>query len=173
MKNINLKNKSSAGFTLVETLLYVAIVSTLIFLMSAFLLFILESRTKFQTISEVENQGIQVMNIITQIIRDAEIVTLPVPGTSATSVTLDVTDIAKDPTIFNSLGGNIQIKEGAGAIIPLTSSRVLVSDLSFENISRNNTPGIIRFNFTLSYNSDSNRNEYNYSRTFYGSAALR
>ena len=174
MRNITSHNtKNRKAFTLVETLLYVAIVSTLIFLMSAFLYFILESRTKFQTISEVENQGIQVVNIITQTIRDTENITLPVRGTSAASITLDVVDIAKDPIIFNSSGDNIQIKEGIGSIIPLTSSRVSVSELTFENISRDNTPGIVRFNFTLSYNSDSNRNEYKYSRTFYGSASLR
>ncbi len=156
-----------------ETLLYVSIVSIMLLVMSAFLFLLLQSRTKFQTISEVDQQGVQVMQAVTQTIRNANSITVPAQGGSGSILTLGFADAGKNPTVFNSAGTNMQIKEGVGAIIPLTNSRVTVSGLSFSNVSKINTPGIIKFQFTLTHINSSGRNEYDYSRIFYGSAALR
>lgn len=169
----NCQLPTTRGFTLVETLLYVSIVSVMLLVMSAFLFLILQSRTKFQTISEVDQNGIQVMQIISQTIRNAKQINIPAQGATGATLSLEVENAEKTPTVFNSSGANIQIKEGTGATIPLTSSKVSVSGLEFYNISKANTPGIIRFSFTLSHLNPSGRQEYDYSKTFYGSAALR
>ena len=165
--------KTSKGFTLVETLLYVSIISVMLLVFSVFLFLILQSQVKFQTISEVDRQGIQVVQALTQTIRNAKKINIPVQGASGATLSVDVVEAAKTPTVFNSSGSNVQLKEGTDPIISLTASRVTVSGLSFSNVSKNNTPGIIKFQFTLNYANLSGRNEYNYSKTFYGSAALR
>lgn len=171
------KNKAKKtlkkGFTLVETLLYVSIISVMLLVFSIFLFLILQSMIKYQTISEVDQQGIQVVQMMTQLIRNAKKINIPVQGATGATLSVDTVDAGKTPTVFNSSGSNVQIKEGTGAIIPLTSSRVVVSGLSFSNLSKTNTPGIIKFQFTLNYVNLSGRNEYNYTKTFYGSAAIR
>jgi competence protein ComGC len=172
MKFMRIKKKKS-GFTLVEALLYVSIISVMLLVLSAFIFSILQSRTKFQTISEVDQQGIQAVQIVSQTIRNSNSITVPVQGASGSALTLGLADAGKNPTVFNSAGTNIQIKEGTGAIIPLTNSRVIVSGLSFQNVTKTNTPGIIKFQFTLTGVNPSGRNEYDYAKTFYGSASLR
>jgi type II secretory pathway pseudopilin PulG len=167
------KGKWGRGFTLVETLLYVSIVSVVLLLLSAFIFMLLQSRTKYQTISEVDQEGIQVAQIMAQTIRNAKKINLPAQGALGATLSLDMTDAGKSPTIFNSSGTNVQMKEGTGALVPLTASKVVVSGLTFANVSATNTPGIVKFQFTLTYSKSSDRNEYDYSRTFYGSAALR
>ncbi len=163
----------SKGFTLVELLLYISIVSAMILSVSAFLPLLMASRVKNQTIAEVEQQGMQGMNLITQTIRNAQTITSPTIGTSASSATLDVVTASLDPTIFDLSGGAIRITEGAGLAIALTNSRVTASSLTFYNLSRADTPGTIRIQFTLTHVNPSGRNEYEYAKTFYGTASLR
>lgn len=166
-------NRNYNAFSLIETFLYISITSVLILLISIFISIILQSRIKNQTIAEVEQQGIQIMRIITQTIRNAEGINSPSQGTSASSLSLDVANAVKDPTIFDVSGNSLRITEGAGSVIRLTSSRVAVSNVVFKNLSKTGTPGTIRIEFTLTYINAESRNEYDYSKTFYGSASLR
>lgn len=169
MKTTNDKN----GFTLIELLLYVAIVSVMLLVISVFLFSLLQSRIKNQTIAEVEQQGQQVMQFITQIVRNAEAVASPTQSASASSLTLDVITDVNDPTIFDLSGGIIRIKEGSDSAVSLTNSRVTVSNLTFQNLSRTDTPGIIRIQFTITHINPSGKNEYSFAKTFTGSATLR
>lgn len=174
-KSINQKASilNYKAFTLIEILLYISIFSVLVFTFSAFLTLIFQSRVKFQTVSEVDQQGLQVSRLITQTVRNAKKINLPIQGASGDTLSLDLEDPLKTPTIFNSSGTNLQIKEGTDAIVPLTSSVITVSGLSFQNVSKNNTSGTMKFQFTLTYINNSGRNEYDYTKTFYGSASLR
>ncbi|MCR4328495.1 MAG: prepilin-type N-terminal cleavage/methylation domain-containing protein [Patescibacteria group bacterium] len=164
---------SRKGFTLIELLLYVAVASVLLSAISTFFFILLESRVKNQTIAEVEQQGMRVMQMITRASRNAEAITSPSQGASAASLILDVITVADDPTVFDLSGGVLRIKEGSGSVIPLTNSRVTASSLSFFNLSRASTPGAISIQFTLTHANPAGRNEYNFSETFYGSASLR
>ena len=164
---------NSKGFTLIELLLYVSLSAILLLIISVFLSFLLQSRIKNQSIAEVEQQGLQIMQLTTQTVRNAETIASPVAGTSASSLTLDVVTVAKDPTIFDLSSGIIRIKEGTDSAIPLTNSRVIASGLTFQNLSRASTPGTVRIQFTLTHVNPEGRNEYSFSKTFTGSATLR
>lgn len=161
------------GFTLIELLLYISLVAILLIGLSMFLSVLLESRVKNQTIAEVEQQGAQVVQLITQTVRNSEGITSPTQGNSAGSLTLDVVTTANDPTVFDLSADVIRITEGAGSAISLTSPRVTASGLTFNNLSRDSTPGVVRIQFTLSHVNPEGRNEYNYIKTFYASASLR
>ncbi len=154
------------GFTLIELLLYISVASIIVFTTASLLRFTLESRVKNQTIAEVEQEGAQVMQLITQTIRNGTAINSPTIGNSAASLSVD-------STVFDLSSGAVRIKEGAGAAINLTSSKVTVSNLNFKNLSREGTPNIIRISFTVTYINSSGRNEYDFTKTFYGSAGLR
>ena len=161
------------GFTLIEMLLYLSILSVVVLALSSFLFLTYTSRIKGNVIAEVEQQGSQTMSLITQNIRNSSGITLPVAGASAAS--LDLTEYigAVSPTIFNQSGNKIQITEGAGGAVDLTSNRVIVSGLSLQNLSRPGTPGVIRIQFTLTHINPANRGEYIYSKTFTSTASRR
>lgn len=167
------KLKNNKGFTLIELLLYISISSVMLFVVVVFFSFILQSRVKNQTIAEVEQQGLSVMQIITQTIRNSEAVISPAAGLSSSFLTLDVVNVFDDPTVFDLSGGAIRIAEGSSLPIFLNNSRVVVSNLVFSNIPRSDTLDIIRIQFTISYINTAGRNEFDYSKTFYGSAGLR
>lgn len=171
--NFQRTEASKQGFTLIEIMLYVGIVSVIIPIFSVAMITFLESKVKNQTIAEVEQNGAQVMSEITQAIRSADAINSPVPGDSAVSLSLVMADSGKNPTLFDLSGSDIQIKEGADSPINLSSSRVVLSGLNFSNLSRAETVGTVRVQFTLSHINPGGRNEWDYSRTFYGSASAR
>ncbi|MEW6617313.1 MAG: prepilin-type N-terminal cleavage/methylation domain-containing protein [Patescibacteria group bacterium] len=178
-KNINPKkffstnSKNNRGFTLVELLLYVGLSAVLVVAVSVFLSMLLGSRIKNQAIGEVEQQGLQVMQIITQTIRNADLINSPSIGTNAPSLSLNTTVPSNNPTIFDLSGGAIRLTEGAGAAVSLTNSRITASNLTFQNLSRPSTPGTLRIQFTLSYKNPNNVNEYDFQKTFIASGTLR
>jgi prepilin-type N-terminal cleavage/methylation domain-containing protein len=161
------------GFTLIEMLLYLAILSIIVLAFSSFLFLSYTSRVKATVIAEVEQQGNQTMGLIIQNIQNTSGITAPITGVSANSLTLTEYTSANSPAVFDQSGTVIRIKEGVTAAVNITSNRVVVSNLSFQNLSRPNTPGIVQIKFTLTYLNPDNRSEYIYSKNFTSSASLR
>lgn len=168
-----MKPKTHSGFTLIELLLSVSIAGTLLLTMTFFLNAVLQMRVKNQTITEVNEQAAAVMHLMTQTIRNAEGINSPLQALSSSSLSLDHYDLSKDPTVFDLSGEVLRVTEGAGAPVPLTNGRVVVSGLTFQNVSRSNTPGVLRVQLTLTHANPSLRNEYDYSKTFITSVTLR
>lgn len=161
------------GFTLVEILLYLAVLSIIVFALSSFLFLAYTSRVRATVIAEVEQQGSQTMSIITQNIRNAVSITAPASGSTAASLTLTEYTGANSPTVFDQSGDTLRITEGVAAAVNITSNRVVVSNLSFQNLSRPSTPGVVQIKFTLTHINPSNRGEYIYSKDFTSTASLR
>jgi prepilin-type N-terminal cleavage/methylation domain-containing protein len=161
------------GYTLIELLLYVVIVGVLLTTVTAFYGLALDARVKNQSISEVDQQGALAMELMTQTIRNASGITTPAAGASGNSLTITVPTGAFSPTIFNLTGTTLQIKEGAATAIPLTNSKVEVTSLIFRNLSRPSTPGLVQISMTLARVNPTDRNVYEYEKTFTTSAALR
>lgn len=169
MKKINFK----IGFTLVELVLYIGIASAIAFVTTALLFTILGARTKNQVVIDVDQEGQRTMQIITQTIRNTTTINSPTAGLTAASLSLNTPTAANNPTVFDLSAGSIRIKEGAATVVPLTSIHTTASGLQFLNLTRPGTKGTIRIQFTLTYNSTSNRFEYKYAKQFTGSATLR
>ena len=168
-----LSMKQQNGFTLIELLLYLGIAAVVLLGVSIFISLLLQARIKNQTVAEVEQQGAAAMQIMTQALRNANVITSPAAGSSAASISFSTFATSTNPTTFNLASTTLQITEGASSAVALTNARVHASNLNFSNLSRASTPGIVRLQFTLTYYNPGGRNEYNYAKTFIGSAALR
>tara|TARA_B100000745_G_scaffold162806_1_gene106593 strand:+ start:86 stop:592 length:507 start_codon:yes stop_codon:yes gene_type:complete len=160
------------GFTLVELLLYITVASTLLLAVVMFWGSLQEVGVSNSVVSEVNQEATRVMQEITQAVRNAEGITTPSAGGSGATLTLDVVDSGDDPTTYAVSGGILQVTEGSSTY-DLTSSKVTISGLTFENLSRTDTPGVVQISFTLSYNNASGRTEYDYTADYRISASLR
>ena len=170
---IQVPRSMSGGFTLVELVLYISIAFVMLSLVSIFIAATLESRVKGQTIAEVEQGGVQAMDLITQTIRNAEGINPPATSTTASSMSLKISDLSKDPTIFDLVSGKIRITEGANPPVEITGSKLSVNNLSFSNLSRANTHGIIRIEIDIAHANPSGRNEFEFFKKFTTSASLK
>lgn len=164
---------TSKGYTLIELLLYVVILGSLLTAISLYFSTSAESRIKNQSIAEVTQQGAIIMERITYTIRNADSITSPTAGNSAASLTLAMATAGINPTVFDVSSQVIRVSEGGGSAVGLSNSQVQISGLTFTNLTRSGTPGVVRISFTVSRVNNSNRNEYNYQKTFTASASLR
>jgi type II secretory pathway pseudopilin PulG len=91
----------NTGYTLIELLLYVSLIGILLTSVVTFFSMMLETRVKNESIAEVDQQGTQIMELITQTIRNASSITSPAAGTSGNSLTLAMASAAVNPTVYD------------------------------------------------------------------------
>lgn len=159
-----LKNKQ--GTTLVEILLYISLVSILLFAVSVFLSVLLQARIKNQVIADVESQGAEAMDTMTQEFRN--IIALGSPLHNTTSSVLWVVPSASttEQIRFFQATDTIYMSENDDPPYALTNSHVSSTNLLFANSNQSGRTYLMKISFTLTYRNPSNRNEYNYSKTF-------
>jgi type II secretory pathway pseudopilin PulG len=167
-------HKKIPGFTLIEMTLYVAICSILLFSLSTLFAHLVGARVKSQAVNEVNQQGEFLLYSLTYAIRNAQSVDVPLLGTSSQGMSLTTFTPSLNPTVFSASGSTFFVQEAGGTAIPLTNNRVSISNLLFENVSSaSSTDRIVRIMFTLSARTQAVQQEYNYTKTFKGSATLR
>ncbi len=156
-----------------EVLLSVGVVGMIVLGASQLLQTVMEARVKQESVLEVEQQGAQAMRMILQTIRNADAVSSPAAGSSASSLILMIASSTRSPTVYDLSDDAIRIKEGSASVIPLTSPRVAATGLLFFNLSRSGTPGNVRVFFTLTRSGNILRHEYAVTKNFVGTASLR
>jgi Tfp pilus assembly protein PilW len=179
-KNIkNCPNKTGTrprlvcGFTLVETIVYVAIFSLFIVGVVSFLSNMSGTRLHNQMILEINDQGAKAMKTITQVLRNGSNVNSPTIGNTAFNLSVVTGVPATSPTVFSESSGVLYMQEGSGSLVALTNNKVVVSNLLFSNFSRPDTPNIIKISFKLTSINATSSPSGQYSFTFNGSGALR
>lgn len=181
----NGRHNMSEGFTLIEVMLYIAIVALLVFSVGISAQAFIESRVKNQSIADVNHAGANALNYILQAVRNADSISAPTSGTSANQLELAMTSAPQNPTCFRLSGEKIQTQEGtascAGTWIDITDSeKVTVSLMTgdtgiFTNLSRASTPGIIRARFNVLRKQPVGVSRYfqDHEKDFQGAASLR
>ena len=162
-----------SAFTLIEMLLYLAILGSTVFLLSSFINMVNAAKAKNIIISEVEQQGDSITYLIRQAVVNSVNINSPATSSSSTSLSLADPSALTNPTIFAISGDQMTIKEGTSTAINLNNSRVSASNLIFYNYSKTGTPGIITGEFTLGSKTITNRNEFSYSKKYSVTASLR
>lgn len=138
--------KNEAGFTLLEVLIYSGILA--IFLLLTTQLFISIKLTNAYSISLVglQKNCRQIISDLTQTIRGAENVTVPLPSQSASTLSLN------NGTILYQLEDGVLKKTEDGQTWNLTTDEVTVSGLSFENPVEATQTATIKISMTVESN---------------------
>lgn len=165
--------KLTKGYTFIEILLYISISTVILLIISTVFVVLQQNRWRVRTRNEVDHQGSQIVQIISQKVRSARGIFFPSLGASGETLTLTTFDIDKNPIVIEMIDDDLTLREGTGEIINLTNSKVEVSNVLFRNLSGENTPGNVRIFFTLSYKNELDLAELDYSREFSGSVCPR
>jgi len=164
---------SPRGFTLIETLIYVAIFGILVTALTSFASALITTRIANQLVFEVNDQGSQAIKILTQTLRNAKQVNSPTIGNTAANLSIVTESPATSPTVFSASGGVLYITEGSDSSVALTNKNVTVSNLLFSNVSHATTPNSIKVSFTLTSTSTKSSIVAPYTATFDGTGTLR
>ena len=166
---MKIRNKKGVG--LIELVIYIGIMGILTAAITSFIVSNQKIGNRNEAINEVEVQGNEIVEIISQEIRNSK---TPInPDLSGSSSSLTLTDNDSNQIVFDLSGGKVRIERGGGGAIDLNSDRVEISNLDFNNFGLTGTSGSIQFQFEAEYSNPGNKAEINYFRTFSGSASLR
>lgn len=152
------------GFTILEILLYISILSAGLALLTGIYYVSGEIKTKNEVIIEINSRGNQVIDLVRQDIESSPEIRFPKPGQSAESLVLgneqgeEVVFIARDKQLDRS--------DNQGAF-NLLSDQVFLEGLIFTTIGdKNGRPIGVNLDFNLRYSNSSGRNEYNHYQSF-------
>lgn len=157
------RNYYKKGFTLLELMIYMGILSGFLFITFNFALDIMYGDIKSETIREVQQNSRFSMEKMLKVIKSASSVNRPVAGKSTNSLILEVADPNLDPTTFYTLQGKLLMTQGDFGPYELISDRVVVTEIQFTNRSESDNPGVITVDLEIEHENPSGRNEYNFS----------
>lgn len=167
--------KHERGFSIIELIIYVAVLSVIAAVFVSSLSQISFGWTRSKVESEVQQNLRFAMENISQSARSASAITFPAPGSSGTSTTMIVNGEAVQYfTATTATSTILQKKVGAGVAENITSDIVKVSYLNFKTFENNatTTGNVVKatatttqFAMTVEYNSDSAQFSYAQSAT--------
>ncbi len=170
MNSYNLKFRNRKAFTLIETLIYIAILGGLLAYFISFTLSISNSRSKSYVASEVNANARIALETIAQKIRLADDVVQPDLGASSDTLSLDMPDTGNH--LVFSLEQGVLIYTQASNSYNITSDEVNITNLLFTNLRAGDERDNINIVLTIEYR-DSDSQEYRYSKTFQTTLSLR
>lgn len=158
------------GFTLIETILYIALVTFILVTISMFLIHILNAQVKTRAISQVLASATLVQDRLSEAVRHADGINVGAStfGVDPGVLSLDMVDGARSPTVFSLSAddGQLMISEAGGAATALTSDDVKIKTLLFENLTTADDVGIIQVQFTIEVYSTAGSKPYFYDQGF-------
>lgn len=137
------------GATLVELILFMAIVAAVGISMLPLLFSATEDRLLQQTVSAVEQNGVQILQTIGYHVRHAERIVAPDRQEAGTLLTLQTSSGMTNPTIIGLSSGALVLIQRA-IRQDISSSQVAVESFWVQNISTSNSRGSLLIRFTLS-----------------------
>ena len=165
--------REGGGFTLIEIIIYTAIVSIILAAVINFAWNIIYGKSKTSSWQEVQQNIRFTMERITQEVRSASGVNNIGIGGSANSLSLEMADPDLNPTIFDVSGDKVRLTQGASGPYELTTDELEVTNLNFTNLSYADTSGTIRIELTIEHKNPGGVIEYEASINMVSTVSLR
>jgi prepilin-type N-terminal cleavage/methylation domain-containing protein len=138
------------GFTLIEFLIYISIFASILVLTFGFFWDTIFSNIQENIRQEIQENGQFSIFKISREIKRAKSIIFPSQGSSGNYLSLEMSDLSLNPTIFELENGKLKITQGGNSSYFLTTDSVKVEEISFSNLSFNQTPGIIKMEIKIS-----------------------
>ncbi|GEM_PF-1930298 len=166
--------KNRKGFTLIELVVYLALVSGILVTATSFAWNIINSRTKAFAVQEVAQNGRFISERLVQVVHQAMKIVEPQPGESSERLLLTMRESADDPTKFIFSDGRLFMARGDGEPLVMNSDQVFVKSLRFVNLSPSNAKSQnLKIIIELEHVNPENRQEWRAAEIFTTAVELR
>lgn len=142
------QSTSAEGFTFLEFLLYIALTSIMVVVLGNIGIHILASRAKSHALEEVSYSTQFISEYIIRSVEESDAVTTPPLGATSSSLVLEKSDSAQNPTIFSVVDGVLMATEGT-TTHALTGSTTQITSIDFTNVAAADTPDAVRITMTI------------------------
>ena len=164
------------GFSLIEALVYIAVLSIIITAVVSFILWSVYSYTKAKVARETLDNAERVIRVITNEIREADSIYTPTTTASQLSLeTVKYLPLGEEITYidFYLCDSRLCFKKESQDPIVLTSDEVEITNLTFNQISSGGVESSIQISLTIDYKNPTGRSEYDASVSLTSTASLR
>ncbi|PIR49016.1 hypothetical protein COU80_01220 [Candidatus Peregrinibacteria bacterium CG10_big_fil_rev_8_21_14_0_10_55_24] len=132
MRNLLLRHRP--GVTFVELLLFLGVFAMCCGVLITVLVFSQEQRVRQQTITAVEQEGVQLLQMLARRVRNAENILDPPAGSSGSLIAMQMGHEDLNPTILAQGSGTVVVVEG-DTLRSISPSGLQIIDLRFANTS--------------------------------------
>ncbi len=154
------------GFSLLEVIVYTAIIGVVGTLMTGILVSLLKIQNAQVATTEVHQQMNFVILNIQRIVRESSSIDM-VTNVENGTLTLGMADSAENPTLIYKTGTKIYLRQGISMEVPLTSNDVTVDDLQFTKISSATGYDTLKFTISMSNSTDNPQRAFTKTITSY------
>jgi len=172
--------KHQKGFTIIEMLVYVAVLSIMIVSVVSFFIWTVNANAKAKAIREVTNNSRIAMDSMIYEIKEAGSIYNPTTAyfSNPRQLSLQTTKYiplgeASSYVDFYLCGTRLCMKKESQPAVAMTSERVKVTNLVFSEIQTSPGAVSIQINLTVEYNAPSSRPEYQSSLDSVSVVSLR
>jgi len=162
--------RSRPATTLIELLMFTAFFAISSAALISFFFSTSEQRVRQQSISSVEQSGVQLMQTLSNRIRSAERIVTPAATSSGSILTLQLFDQSFNPTVIALSGSALYVGE-ANTLKRISAEDITISGFSVRNTSVDATKGSLVLQFTVSQISGVSLRK-TYSRLFEAAISL-
>jgi len=159
-----------SGFTLIETIIYVALISMVVSTFIFFGLRVVEIRNKNYVAEEVQVSARNVIDFLTEAIKQSLVVVSPGKGDTRDSLELDL-ESENDNLIFSVTEGALEVTLGSNSAQFINSRETSISNLEFSNFSSTGEKDSIKIRFTIEFRKSDSK-DFSFSKNFETSVSL-
>ncbi|MFH1089110.1 MAG: prepilin-type N-terminal cleavage/methylation domain-containing protein [Candidatus Uhrbacteria bacterium] len=157
--------KNNRGFTLIEMIIYIAIIGVIISGFVSYSLSLSSVRSKNHSMVAVQANGRVALEVITEKVHGAQAILTPVAGVSSNQLILDMPGANPDIT-FLVTDGVLTMQETGSSAVVITDNLTSVSNLLFTNLAASGERSNVQVEITLGYNVTANNVEFGYSKSY-------
>lgn len=140
---------SATGSTLIEIILALSVGAMLTVVLAMCFVVIFETETRTEGGRELREQGTQIMGLVTQAIRNADVINEPAPAYAMNA--FSVTPIgASEASSVTLRDRRLWLIEGAYPEVAFSNSRVTVEEFTVTNLTQNGGAGTLSIQLRLS-----------------------
>lgn len=165
--------KFELGFTFVEAILYVAIVTVMLSALIPFVWNMIEGAAKSNVQQEVSSNARYISERLKYEIRNATGINSIDCVSSSKTISLVNSNSGLNPTIITYSSPNITIKQGTGSTLNLNSADVVISSFSCSNNTSGSLTKNISFSFIADQANNTSRSDFKSTITVQTSVELR
>jgi len=130
--------RRNKGFTLVELVMYSAILAIIGGILTGVLITSIRTQNRDASTNEVTQQLDFTMSTVQRLVRESSLIESVYEGTATgtacseyCTVRLRMEDSSRDPTIIRSDADGVYVKEGSSEEVPLTTNEIVVDNFNF------------------------------------------
>ena len=144
--------QSRKGYTLVELLVFLAISAVALVAFIGILVVVVRIQVQQSSSGSVQQESAALLQQLQYYVQNSSLVNIPI-DTPTSTLSLRMSSSTLDPTTITVNGnGTVFLQEGSATSTPLTSSRVVVSNLSFVRHVNLSSKDTVSISFTMAFN---------------------